>query len=209
MKEKTRNLHTDLGALAFFSKLEMKNVILVAYATFAILFLLYLALPNPDFPSQSTAFLQSSEPADIETPLRRGYYTDLSREEVLNYYESETSELTAFKIRFLSYRLNYPPEESQMLIRDQTRSTFLEEIVHPLRESFFVSGFEPKEDKDVIVVDGYKWRQKVIIRYVPSSMAIRLIVGGGIIALMLVTYKEWFFTIKSLSRYIPPVFNKK
>ena len=39
-------------------------------------------------------------------------------------------------------RLNYPPEDAQTLIRDQTQATFLEEIVHPMRESLFIAGNE-------------------------------------------------------------------
>jgi hypothetical protein len=92
------------------------------------------------------------------------YYQQFSRSEKLN-------------IPLITYKLNYPPEEAQTIIRDQTRSTFLEEIVHPLRESVFVNGFEPTEDKDLIRVNGKLWRQKIIIRYYPSNIFIRVVVG--------------------------------
>ncbi len=132
----------------------------------------YVSLPNPDFPKPPSEFVQSFEPADVETSLRRGYYTNLGRAEVIAHYEKE------FNNGFTIYtpRLNYPPEEAQVLIRDQTKSTFLEEIVHPLRESLYINGFEPKTEEYVPVIDGVRWKQKVIVRYVPSVISIRLLV---------------------------------
>jgi len=73
-----------------------------------------------------------------------------------------------------TYRLNYPPEEAQVIIRDQTKSTFLEEIVHPFRESFYINGYEPKEPQNIIEVDGKIWRQKIIVKFVPSNTLARL-----------------------------------
>ena len=151
----------------------MKILVKIIFASSALLYLYYLGIPNPDFPLPPTDFLQSDEPADVETSLRRGYFTDLERSEVIEHYlkEFSKSELS------YSLRLNYPPEESQTLIRDQSRSTFLEEIVHPFRESIFINGFKAKEDKDVIIVNDKRWNQKVIVRYVPSSKVVRVLVG--------------------------------
>jgi len=89
---------------------------------------------------------------------------------------------------FKGYRLNYPPEEAKTLIRDQTRSTFLEEIVHPLRESLYINGFDPKDPKDAIEIEGKPWRQKIIVRYVPSNTLTRVLVvvlSGALVALFL------------------------
>lgn len=134
-------------------------------------------MPSPDFPTPPSDALMSDEPADVETPLRRGYFTDLDREEVMQHYLSQFDETKLLDISILAYRLNYPPEEAQTLIRDQTRSTFLEEIVHPFRESVFINGFEPTEDRDLIRVGGKLWRQKIIVRYYPSDLKERLAVG--------------------------------
>jgi hypothetical protein len=87
--------------------------------------------------------------------------------------------------------LNYPPEEAQTIIRDQTRSTFLEELVHPFRESIYINGFEPKTEKDTINIEGRTWRQKIIIRYVPSLTIIRVIVVGLTFVLVLWLVKEY------------------
>jgi hypothetical protein len=146
-------------------------------------FLIYLLIPSPDFPDPLPNSRVSKEPADQETPLRRGFYVDQNREEVMNYYTIQLEKLHLFGLSIPAFRLNYPPEESQTIIRDQTRSTFLEEVVHPFRESYFISGFEPREDKDVIVVEGKKWRQKIIVRYVAGNRFARVL--SGILAILI------------------------
>ena len=79
-------------------------------------------------------------------------------------------------IEIPSYRLSYPPEEAYSIIRDQTRSVYLEEIVHPFRESFYVNGFVPKVEKDDIWYKGVHYDQKITVRYVPSDKNIRIVV---------------------------------
>lgn len=152
----------------------MRVLVKVIYIILTSYLLFYVLLPNPGFPEPPTNSLQSNEPADVETSLRRGYYTDLSREEVLKYYQDQLEKSAFLNISLPTYRLNYPPEEAQVLIRDQTKSTFLEEIVHPLRESFYINGYEPKEPQNIIEVDGKIWRQKIIVRYIPSNTLARL-----------------------------------
>jgi len=145
----------------------MKYILIAVFLGLVI----YISFPSPKFP----------EPADTETPLRRGYYTNATRQEVIEHYQSE----------FKGYRLNYPPEEAQTIIRDQTKSTFLEEIVHPLRESIYINGFEPTDPQYAIVIKGTPWRQKVIVRYVRSNLLARLLVVAlsGVAAVLLI--KQW------------------
>jgi hypothetical protein len=176
----------------------MKNFVKTVYLVCSIFFLIYLFLPNPSFPEPTSESLQSNEPADVETNLRRGFYTDLSRSQVLGHYQHEFSRSTFLDIPLPTYRLNYPPEEAQTLIRDQARSTFLEEIVHPFRESLFVNGFKPKEAKDVIVVDGKKWDEKIIIRFVPSNRIVRLLIGGFSLILFYVLILQWNSAVANL-----------
>lgn len=138
----------------------------------SIFLLIYILPPSPEFPKPPSDFVQSFEPADTETLFRRGYYTNLSRAEVINHYERE------FNKGFNVYtpRLNYPPEDAPLLIRDQTKSTFLEEIAHPLRESLYINGFEPKTEEYAQYYKGIRYNQKIIIRYVPSPVWIRILV---------------------------------
>jgi hypothetical protein len=96
---------------------------------------------------------------------------------VLEYYTKVFS-WSGWGMPLPTYRLNYPPEEAQTIIREQTRSSYLEEIVHPLRESFYVNGYEPKESEDKISVDGQPYTSKVTVRYVRSNVAVRAGVFG-------------------------------
>jgi len=140
-----------------------KGLRIIIILIFSVLFI-YTLIPNPKFPNPPEGALQSKEPGDSEDlSVRRAYFTNFTREEVMKHYQNE----------FKGYRLNYPPEEAATIIRDQTRSTFLEEIVHPFRESFYVNGFEPKNPKDAIEIAGLPWRQKITVKYVPSNLILR------------------------------------
>jgi hypothetical protein len=154
----------------------MKLPFKIFFILFFSLLLIYVLIPAPEFPNPPSDSIQSNEPADSETPLRRAYFTNLTREEVMKHYKDQFSKPTLFGIPLPTYSFNYPPEESQTIIRDQTRSTFLEEIVHPFRESIYVNGFEPKTQKDAIFIEGRSWRQKLIIKYVGSMALVRAII---------------------------------
>jgi hypothetical protein len=156
----------------------MKKVVKLLLISFFPLLFIYTLLPNPKFPNPPSDALQSKEPGDSENlSIRRAYFTNFTREEVMKHYQNE----------FKGFRLNYPPEEAATIIRDQTRSTFLEEIVHPFRESFFVNGFEPKDAKDAIEIVGLPWRQKITVKYFPSNLILRsfVIVLTGLVSLLL------------------------
>lgn len=159
-----------------------KKVFGIPYLVFCILFLVYLILPAPSFPNTLWDFKASTEPADKETPLRRGYYTNLTRDQLMSHYAKEFE---------WGVRLNYPPEEAQTLIRDQTKSTFLEEIVHPMRESLFINGYRPPSDKEILTVDGMRYEGKTIVKYVGSNIFVRLFVGLASLGLLWFLIKEW------------------
>jgi hypothetical protein len=57
-----------------------------------------------------------------------------------------------------------------------------------MRESFYVNGYEPKEDEDKISVDGQPYRSKVTVRYVRSSVIVRL---GVFIGWLVVIWFIW------------------
>jgi hypothetical protein len=157
----------------------MRRYFNILYIVVSIIFLIYLALPNKEFPIKSDHSLQSFEPADIESPNRQGYYNNETRAGVILFYRNEFDKVKLFNLMFNmpSLRLNYPPEDAQVLIRDQTRSTYLEEIVHPFRESLYINGFEPSKDSDAIIVNGSKYKQKIIIKMVNSNVILRTIIG--------------------------------
>lgn len=169
----------------------MKKILLILYSLFCLAFLLYLFLPNPDFPKAPPDSVQSREPADTETPLRRAYFTNFTRQEVLDWYRTQFG---------YGYLLNYPPEDAQTIIRDQTRSTFLQEVVHPFRESIYINGFEPKDPEDAINIDGVPWRQKIIVRFVPSNIIIRVSIGLTTLVLLFFLAREWYFTFNNFRK---------
>ncbi len=160
----------------------IKKVLTFCFLVLSILFLYYLSLPEPSFPNALWDFKISSQPADQETPIRRGYYTNITREQLMSHYTRE------FK---WGVRLNYPPEEAKYLIRDQTKSSFLEEIVHPMRESLFVNGYRPSSDEEILTVDDVRYDGKIIVKYVGSNLWIRLSVGMATLGVLWLLIKEW------------------
>jgi hypothetical protein len=113
------------------------------------------------------------------------------------HYKDQFEKPVILGIFLPSYRLNYPPEEAHTIIRDQTRSTFLEEIVHPFRESVYVNGFKPALEKDAIYIDGRDWYQKITVRFVPSNILARVAVVVLALVLVAIVSKEWAIVIKS------------
>ncbi len=174
----------------------MKKITKILFVLLSTLFIFYLLLPNPTFPEPPSDALQSNESADTETPLRRAYFTNYTREEVMTHYKDQFEKPVFFGIFLPSYRLNYPPEEAQTIIRDQTRSTFLEEIVHPFRESVYINGFKPSLQKDAIFIDGKDWYQKITVRFVPSNSIVRVTIVVLALALVAIVAKEWGTAIK-------------
>lgn len=141
----------------------------ILYIFLTVLLVGYSLYPNAKFPLPPEDSYQSAEEADTETGERRAYFTDLGREEVIGLYKSQFSYLPTL-------RLNYPPEDAQTLIRDQTRSAYLEELVHPFRESIFINGFIPKEAKDEIWYRGVHFEEKITVRYYSSNPITRTVV---------------------------------
>lgn len=138
------------------------------------LVLLYLLPPSGKFPLAPPDAVQSLEEADTEIPLRRAYFTNYNREEVIKHYRAALGTLNIFGFKRAPVRLNYPPEESNAIIRDQTRSTFLEEVVYPFRESLYINGFKPKSAKDDIWYNGAHFEQKITVFYIPTNTIARI-----------------------------------
>lgn len=139
----------------------MKLLLKAIYFVAALILLIYVTPPSQGFPPPPEGATQSQEPADVESAYRRAYFTDLTREEVISHYKNSF-------IGVITLRLNYPPEDAQTIIRDQTRSYYLEELSHPLRESLYINGFVPQQEKDAILIDGVEYYQKITVKYVPS-----------------------------------------
>lgn len=149
----------------------------VAYAI-STLFLIYLAIPSPIFPPTPPGALKSDEPGDTRNSLIQAFYSDMSREEIIKYFASQFNHSQLLKIPLPSIRLkNYPPEESTTKIMDELKSSYLEELVHPLRESVFINVFQPDDPHFAMIVKGTRYTNKITVRLYPSNTINRLIVG--------------------------------
>ena len=76
----------------------------------------------------------------------------------------------------------------------------MEEIVHPFRESVFINGFEPTLSKDAINIEGRHWRQKIIIRYVSSTILYRLFVFAWVVVLYTALTFSWKKTLRDIKK---------
>lgn len=176
----------------------MKVIAKLIFSIFSLAFIFYLLLPNSGFPKPLSDAIQSNEPGDTESPLIRAYFTNFTREEVMSHYQSQLKYSSFLNFVLPTYRLNYPPEEAHTIIRDQTRSTFLEEIVHPFRESVFINGFKPDNPKDAIIINDKYWHQKINVRYIPSSPLIRVGVAIPTLLLLAIVIRSWKDSLKDL-----------
>ncbi len=169
----------------------IKKIVKIFFILFSVVFLIYLALPAPQFPKTLWDFESSTEPADRESPMRRGYYTNLTREQLMDHYVREFG----WGIRF-----NYPPEEAGTIIRDQTHATFLEEISHPMRESLFVAGDKIPSGKPPFKINDKGFNQKVFVKYVDSNVFVRLFIGVLTLCLIWVLGSEYAKTYAKIFR---------
>ncbi|MBM3205328.1 hypothetical protein FJZ41_00550 [Candidatus Shapirobacteria bacterium] len=168
----------------------LKITILVVY----LLGVFYLVLPTPVIPNLEGG-LKSQEPGDTtQMPGVWAYYTNLSRREAVDFYKKAFSRSWFLKITLPTYILNHPPEYARETIRATQQSNFYEEIVHPLRESLFVNGWIPKEDKVYLAkslkpitefyIDGEVYSAKITLYSVRSPIWLRLLVWTGIVGLV-------------------------
>jgi len=141
----------------------MKIVLAIIWIFCAI----YLLYPDSKFPQDLPNSLKSIEPADTETSNRQAYFTNMTREQIMDFYIRNFTGV-------LSYRLNYPHEEAVTLIRDQIQSSFLEEIVHFGKQSLYINGFVPTKPTEQININGVHYTTKITVRHVPSGYITRL-----------------------------------
>ncbi len=167
----------------------IKKIFIIIFFFIVLIFFKYLITPSPPFPPPPPDSVQSMEPADTETPLRRAYFTNYTRDQVIAHYKAHFE-------RRIMLEINYPPEDAQTLIRDQTRSYYLEELVHPFRESIFINGFIPTQAKDDIWYKGEHFGQKITIRFVPSNVLVRMLISSCMMLLGYVLVKQWLSEIK-------------
>lgn len=123
----------------------------------------------------------------FQIPNVAGYFSDNFRQFVTSFYISNYWRKTL--LPFPPIRLIRPPEYSWTAIKKHTDSTYLEELVYPLRDSLYVNGFEPfYEDgkpkfwgSAKLDVEGISFFTKTTLRFYPSHFIVRVLVWFGII----------------------------
>ena len=173
----------------------MKKPIIIVAALIYFAGIFYLIQPSPDLPSLADA-ARSDEPGDtIQHPDQAAYYTDRDNRQGILGELQKNFELSQFSL--VSYRLNYRPEEVGGLVRDQLRSYYLEEVVHPLRESLYINVLDPaktpmidddKREQAKMYLHGRFYPVKVTLRPVYSKVAGRLIVWTSIFPALALVY---------------------
>lgn len=170
-----------------------------AFISFAILLLIYMLWPGPgkisDFKLLPSSEKSKLEGDTIQIPNVAAYFSDNFRETVIPFHLSNYW-LKTF-LPFPPIRINHPPEFSWTAIKKHTDSTYLEEMVYPLRDSLYVNGFEPYYSNGKpkfwgavkFELPGHSYFTKVTLRYYPSPLFVRFFVWLGVIVSMYWLYK--------------------
>lgn len=170
------------------------------FIVFAILLLIYMLWPGPskisDFaplPSSSKSTLAGDNIAQVSNAA--AYFSNNYREFVIPFYSKNYQSLSNFP--FSPLKLNHPPEYSWNVIKKHTDSTYLEELVYPLRDSLYINGFEPFYPSGQPKFWGstqfnasdQSWFTKTTLRFYPSNLIIRFLVWVGITASIYLLFK--------------------
>ncbi len=147
----------------------------------------FYALPNSE---KSTL-----EGDTIQIPNVSGYFSNNYRESVVPFYSENYQSKMHFPLPPL--KLNHPPEFSWTAIKRHTDTTYLEELVYPLRDSLYVNGFEPFYSDGSskfwgatkFEIGKNAWFTKVTLRYYPSNFFVRFLVWFGICLSIFWIYK--------------------
>ncbi len=154
-----------------------KKISIIFLVIFNVLAVIYLISPTPTIPDLENS-LKSDLPGDTKQVSNvTGYFTNLSRQEVINFYQKYYQGL--FRIN-----LNHPPEKAKEIIVDTIPSYYLEELVLPFKESLYINGFEWEKDvftkpekriKNKIFFQGQEFAAKITLRRFPVSIPKRLL----------------------------------
>lgn len=148
-----------------------------------------------DFAPLPSSAKSTLEGDTIQIPNVAGYFSDKFRDFVVPFY-IENYQKNTF-LPFPPLRLNHPPEYSWEVIKKHTETTYLEELIYPLRDSLYVNGYEIfRPDGTAIFYSVPKleeaereWPTKHTLRFYTSNIGIRIIVWAGIIISMMMIFR--------------------
>lgn len=163
----------------------------VIFLIFSVLFFIYIVWPGPgkisDFSPLPNSVKSKLDGDNWQVPNVTAYFSDHYRKFVVDFYSKDYQRLT--HLPFPPLRLNYPPEYSWIAIKKHTDTTYLEELIYPLKDSIFVNGFEPFYadgqsrfwGATKFEADGQHFYTKATLRFYPSHTLVRIPVYFGII----------------------------
>jgi hypothetical protein len=162
----------------------MKKIVKIFLVLLFVLGTFYLSLPSKgEFPGVPNS-LKSIEPGDTyQIANVTAYYTDMPRAEVVKFYFDYFSKSSFLGIPIPTYKLNQPPERIREVLRETQQSSFVEELIHPFKDSVFVNGFEWNNDpftppnkriKNILFINGKEYQFKITLYYQESNLIIRL-----------------------------------
>lgn len=181
------------------NKFSFFNFHFSIFLVFSFLLLVYMLWPGPskisDFkplPSSDKSRLSGDT---VQIPNVAGYFSDNFRQFVVQFYSSNYWQKTL--LPFGPIRLNHPPEYSWTAIKKHTDSTYLEELVYPLRDSLYVNGFEPFYPDSTpkfwgstkFEIDKNNWFTKTTLRFYPSKLIVRITVWFGVVTSICLLFK--------------------
>jgi len=165
----------------------MNKILKFLFFIFGAIFSLYLILPGPSLPPPDLPeSLKSDEPGDtVQLVNVSAYYTNGERQKVIEFYQDYFSRSSLLNIPLPTIRLNHPPELAKSVIKDTMQTYYLEELVHPFRESLFINGFEWENDvftpvgkraKNKMIFKNITWPTKITLKWSDSSAPTRLVI---------------------------------
>lgn len=173
----------------------MKNIFVI----FAGLLLIYMLWPGAgkisDFKGLPDSAKSTQSGDTVQIPNVSAYFSNNFRDFVIPFYTNDYQQ-NSFS-PFPPLRLNHPPEYSWEVIKKHTETTYLEEVIYPLRDSLYINGYEIfRPDGSSIFYSvprleeaGKQWYTKVTLRFYHSNFFVRIIVWAGIIYSMLLISK--------------------
>lgn len=173
----------------------MKLIFLIS----SVFLLIYMVWPGStkisDFKPLPNSAKSTLSGDTVEIPNVSGYFSNNFRDFVIPFYIKNYQQNSHFP--FPPLRLNHPPEYSWVAIKKQTETTYLEELVYPLKDSLYVNGYETFRPDGTQVFysvpkleeGGRVWFTKTTLRFYSSGLLVRLIVWFGIIISIYLLFK--------------------
>lgn len=173
-----------------------------------IVFTFYLLIPGPQLPPKDLPeSLKSDLPGDtFQMKDVAGYFTDLDRKEVIDYYKQQFGRSSFLNIPLPTINLNHRPEYARNVYRDTMKSYYLEELIHPFRENLFINGYTWEKDvftkpsarkQFALEYKGRVWDTKVTLKWFQGGIIPRTVLFWLAWGLFFVIIKQWKQELKA------------